>query len=279
MDGEVVFLLLIQLDKSTMEKSSAQPMDIPDKPSSPESNPMARSQQEAANVFDEIVGRSVEKELHSGISHPSIFRKGTLIEIPDAPTGRDQHPKEETNTHAQVNRRQSRRGRDARMKRRKVAICIKNEEQAEHVIGWTLKNELMLERDSVILVHVRQAANGIVGDLTTSNNSKETTERDKSHGLLRKHAIPIKQEGFNVKGVSIRGVDIRGELVRKLIELKSDLVIIGHNTTKTIKERIIGCKVSYLTSNSPCPVLVINANLKPEDVVSTGSTAIDGSSG
>ncbi|KAJ2907900.1 hypothetical protein GGI21_003426, partial [Coemansia aciculifera] len=59
-------------------------------------------------------------------------------------------------------------------------------------------------------------------------------------------------------GISIRGVDIRGELVRKLVELRCDILVIGNHSSKSIVERLIGCKVAYLTTNSPCPVLVVN---------------------
>ncbi|KAJ1719881.1 hypothetical protein LPJ53_005425 [Coemansia erecta] len=206
--------------------------------------------QAASNIFDHLVTQSIEKDQGAtptsplGISHPQIFRKGTLIEIPDAP------PKGSRS-------RRSRKGQLSTPKQRLVAICIKDDAQAEQVIEWALQNELVPKRDNVVLIHVRQAANGIIGDLISTNNAKEIAERDRSHGLLRRNAIPVKQEGFNIKGVSIRGVDVRGELVRKLIELKCDLFIIGNHASKSMRERLMGCKVGYLTENAPCPVLVV----------------------
>ncbi|KAJ2496906.1 hypothetical protein IWW47_003718 [Coemansia sp. RSA 2052] len=181
----------------------------------------------------------------TGTSHPAIFRKGTLIEIPDNPQ-RVSH------------RRKESRLPGATLKPRLVAIGIKNDEQAKYVISWALQNELVLGRDRVVLLHVRQAANGLIGDLTATNRGKEDAERERSHGLLRRHAGAIKQEGFAIKGVSIRGVDIRGEMVRKLVELKCDILVIGNHSSKSIVERLIGCKVAYLTANSPCPVLVVS---------------------
>ncbi|KAJ1955833.1 hypothetical protein GGI12_005466, partial [Dipsacomyces acuminosporus] len=130
-----------------------------------------------------------------------------------------------------------------------------------HVVGWALEKELVPERDSVVLLHVRQAANGMIGDLTASNGSKEDGERQRSHQLLKRHGGVLKRRGYQIKGVSIRGVDVRGELVHKLAELRCDLLIIGNHASKTIKERIIGCKVQYLTANSPCPVLVVRRNV------------------
>ncbi|KAJ2744208.1 hypothetical protein GGI20_003169 [Coemansia sp. BCRC 34301] len=180
-----------------------------------------------------------------GTSHPAIVRKGTVIEVPDNP----QHVS---------HRRGESRLPGAGLKPRLVAIGIKDDEQAKYVVLWSLQNELVLGRDRVVLLHVRQAANGIVGDLTATNSSKEDVERERSHGLLRRHASVIKQEGFAVKGVSIRGVDIRGEMVRKLVELKCDILVIGNHSSKSIVERLIGCKVTYLTANSPCPVLVVS---------------------
>ncbi|KAJ2059921.1 hypothetical protein GGI17_004123 [Coemansia sp. S146] len=201
-------------------------------------------------AYNEFVARSASMEAAvpevglAGVSHPAIFRKGTLIDIPDNPL------------RASHRRRESRLP-GATLKPRLVAIGIKDDAQAKPVIDWVLQNELVLGRDRVVLLHVRQAANGIIGDLTSTNRAKEDVERERSHELLRRHASVIKHEGFGIKGVSIRGVDIRGEMVRKLVELKCDLVVIGNHLTKSIKERLIGCKVAYWTANSPCPVLVV----------------------
>ncbi|KAJ2629512.1 hypothetical protein IW137_005165, partial [Coemansia sp. RSA 1287] len=159
-------------------------------------------------------------------------------------------------------RRGRRKSQLSELKPRLVAICIKADAQAEYIIDWVLQNELVPGRDRVVLVNVRQAANGIIGDLTVSNASKDNAERARSHDLLRKHAVPIKQEGFQIKGVSIRGVDVRGELVRKLIELKCDLAITGAHTTKSMRERLTGCKITYLVENSPCPVLVVGNGMQ-----------------
>ncbi|KAJ1825743.1 hypothetical protein LPJ56_002526, partial [Coemansia sp. RSA 2599] len=209
----------------------------------------------ASNIFDQLIAQSIDKaQTHgssaAGISHPQIFRKGTLIDIPDESPSASQE------------RRARRKKQAAERKQRLVAICIKDDAQAQHVVDWALQNELDPRRDNVVLIHVRQAANGIIGDLISTNNAKEIAERDRSHGLLRRHAIPIKQDGFNIKGISIRGVDVRGELVRKLIEIKCDLFIIGNHASKSVRERFIGCKVGYLTENAPCPVLVVGSGIR-----------------
>ncbi|KAJ2684810.1 hypothetical protein IWW39_004676 [Coemansia spiralis] len=201
--------------------------------------------------YDEFIARSASMEAavapQADVSHPAIFRKGTLIDIPDNPQ-RSSH------------RRRESRLPGATLKPRLVAIGIKDDSQAKPIIDWALQNELVLGRDRIVLLHVRQAANGMISDLTSMNRAKEVTEREKSHELLRRHAGVIKHEGFGIKGVSIRGVDVRGEMVRKLVELKCDLVIVGSRSTKSIKERFIGCKAPYWTANAPCPVLVVNSS-------------------
>ncbi|KAJ2306115.1 hypothetical protein IWW55_000467 [Coemansia sp. RSA 2706] len=206
---------------------------------------------EAANVFDRLVALNMDSPSATSpvvVSHPSIFRKGTLIEIPEVSPRSPQ--------------RRRRRSQAGALRSRLVAVCIKNDAQAENIVEWVLQNELVPNRDQVVLINVRQAANSLIGDLTMANNAKEDAERLRSHELLRKHAIPIKQEGFPIKGVSIRGIDVRGELVRKLIELKCDLVISGCHQTKSIRERLTGCKVMYLVENSPCPVLVVGQGMQ-----------------
>ncbi|KAJ2077637.1 hypothetical protein H4R24_005016 [Coemansia sp. RSA 988] len=209
----------------------------------------------AANIFDELVALNVDKDAQSttsptGISHPQIFRKGTLIEIPEVGPASLQHQRSR-----QVEA-------PARQKQRLVSVCIKNDSQAEYISSWVLQNELVLGRDSVVLVNVRAAANSIIGDLTLSNSARDDAERAQSHALLRKHAAPIKKGGFPIKGVSIRGVDIRGELIRKLIELKCDLVVVGNSQIRSVRERLMGGNVSYLLEYSPCPVLVVGSGMK-----------------
>ncbi|KAJ2504589.1 hypothetical protein GGI11_007312, partial [Coemansia sp. RSA 2049] len=105
-------------------------------------------------------------------SHPSIFRKGTLIEIPDVAL--------------KSSRRSSgRRNQVVELKPRLVAVCIREDAHAKCIVDWLLQKELVLERDRVVLIHVRLAANGIIGDLTSTNGAKEDAERAKSHELLR----------------------------------------------------------------------------------------------
>ncbi|ORX74192.1 hypothetical protein DL89DRAFT_202430, partial [Linderina pennispora] len=137
-----------------------------------------------------------------------------------------------------------------------VAIAIKDSPQTIDIIEWAIRQALVPGRDKVVLINVRPAVNGLIGDLVSSNSDKEVAEREKSHELLKKYASIIKAEGYPIKGVSIRSVDIRGELVRKLMELKCDVLIMGRNASKSMKGRFIGCKVNYLIENSPCPVTV-----------------------
>ncbi|KAI9500246.1 hypothetical protein BX070DRAFT_230450 [Coemansia spiralis] len=212
--------------------------------------------------FDELVSQSTDGSSAGAsqvnTSHPAIFRKGTLIEIPEV-------------TPQTAQRRRSHHSQIAALKPRLVAICIKEDAHCERIIDWALQKELVPGRDSVVLIHVRLAANSIVGDLVSTNSAKEDAERIRSHELLRKRAALIKQDGFYIKGVSIRGVDVRGELVRKLFELKCDIVIIGCRSSKSLRERFTGHKADYLAANSPCPVLIIrddvSVNRNQEELV------------
>ncbi|KAJ2855619.1 hypothetical protein GGI22_004072 [Coemansia erecta] len=204
-------------------------------------------------TFDDLVAQSMDGSGGSAVaaetSHPPIFRKGTLIEIPEVSPNIPR-------------RRKSRHGQRAELKTRLVAVCIKDDAHSKRTIDWLLQKELVPERDRIVLIHVRIAANGMIGDLTSKNGAKEDAERTRSHGLLRKHATLIKQEGFAIKGVSIRGVDVRGELVRKLFELKCDLAVVGCPSSKSLRERFTGHKADYLAANSPCPILVVRDNMK-----------------
>ncbi|KAJ2162245.1 hypothetical protein GGF46_000862 [Coemansia sp. RSA 552] len=210
--------------------------------------------EETENMFDQLVALNMDRESAQPtsplkLSHTPIFRKGTLIEIPEVA------PKAS-------HRRRPSRGQAPAPHPRLVAVCIKGDAQAALVIDWVLRNELVSDRDRIVLINVRQAANGIIGDLTLTNSTKDDAERTRSHELLRRHAVVIKQEGYAIKGVSIRGVDVRGELVRKLIELRCDLAIIGNHASKTMRERLTGSKVAYLVQYSPCPVLVVGSGMQ-----------------
>ncbi|KAJ1942016.1 hypothetical protein FBU59_003328 [Linderina macrospora] len=222
----------------------------------PLSDPIDHQISSADNVYDRLIAQNAEQYVRSpksplGVSHPTIFRKGTLIEIPDIdPQG----------VVAGQSRRRASNTTRTPLPERFVAIAIKDCDQTESIIHWSIRKILIPDRDKVVLIHVRPAVNGLIGDLTAVNSSKEAVEREKSHDLLRRYASLIKAEGYRIKGVSIRGVDIRGELVRKLVELKCDVLVIGSHASKSMKERFIGSKVNYLVENSPCPVIVIGRN-------------------
>ncbi|KAJ2559390.1 hypothetical protein EV175_000363 [Coemansia sp. RSA 1933] len=204
-------------------------------------------------TFDDLIAKSLDESsgdaVVAGASHPPIFRKGTIIEIPEV-------------SPDALRRRKSRHGQRAELKPRLVAVCIKDDVHSKNIIDWLLRKELVPERDRVVLIHVRIAANGMIGDLVSTNGAKEDAQRTQSHELLRKYAAAIKQEGFAIKGVSIRGVDVRGELIRKLFELKCDLAVIGCPSSKSIRERFTGHKADYLAANSPCPILVFRDSMK-----------------
>ncbi|KAJ2848777.1 hypothetical protein IWW36_003086 [Coemansia brasiliensis] len=231
------------MDHGTIDENKPAPLDIP------RGEP---ANDQVSSVFDRLVALNMDSEgplatSPINVTHPAIFRKGTLIDIPDVPPKSPQH--------------RSRR-KNSELRPRLVAICIKDDVQAEYIINWVLENELVLGRDQVVLINVRQATNGIIGDLTMSNNARKDEERAYSHELLQRHAIPIKRQGYPIKGVSIRGVDVRGELIRKFIELQCDLVITGSHATKSVRERLTGCKVSYLIETAPCPVLVVGNGMQ-----------------
>ncbi|KAJ2127586.1 hypothetical protein GGF48_003215, partial [Coemansia sp. RSA 921] len=100
---------------------------------------------EASNIFDRLVALNMDKDAQSPTlpittSHPSIFRTGTLIEIPDIPS-------------QNAPRRGRRKSQLSELKPRLVAICIKADAQAEYIIDWVLQNELVPGRDRVVLVN------------------------------------------------------------------------------------------------------------------------------
>ncbi|KAJ2715972.1 hypothetical protein H4R19_000903 [Coemansia spiralis] len=205
----------------------------------------------AAAAYDPLAHLSVDASspgtpASAGTSHPPIFRQGTVVDIIEGPS-----------TSPPV--RKTTRERTPARKQRLVAICIKDEAQAEYLTCWALQNELVVGRDNVILVNVRRSAMGMLGDLTGANGTTENDDRVRSHALLRKHAALVKQEGFAIKGVSIRGTDVRGEIVCKMIELKCDLVVIGGSTPRrrSIRDRLRRHKEVHVLENSPCPVLFV----------------------
>ncbi|KAJ1878070.1 hypothetical protein LPJ57_003619, partial [Coemansia sp. RSA 486] len=78
----------------------------------------------ASNIFDQLIAQSIEKNSSAttagGTSHPQIFRKGTLIDIPDE-------------SPSALQDRRTRRKQDVQRKQRLVAICIKDDAQAQPV--------------------------------------------------------------------------------------------------------------------------------------------------
>ncbi|KAJ1939817.1 hypothetical protein EC988_007210, partial [Linderina pennispora] len=111
----------------------------------PFSDPSERQTSNIDNIFDRLVAQNAEQAAHgpmspTGISHPSIFRKGTLIEIPDV---------EPRGMPSGKSRRRDSDSTKTPLPERFVAIAIKDCEQTDCIISWSIQKILVPNRDKV----------------------------------------------------------------------------------------------------------------------------------
>ncbi|KAI9142803.1 hypothetical protein BKA69DRAFT_1027172, partial [Paraphysoderma sedebokerense] len=115
-------------------------------------------------------------------------------------------------------------------------------EYSAYAVHYALKNVLRKETDLVVLLNVRPQVT-VPGttymDFTDYLAEIEAKNREKSHELLHLFGRQLKKEGISVKAIALRG-DPRTEIMRKLNELKPDMLILGSRGLGAIKRMFLG---------------------------------------
>ncbi|KAL7746546.1 hypothetical protein RI367_008073 [Sorochytrium milnesiophthora] len=148
---------------------------------------------------------------------------------------------------------------------RTVLLALDASTHSQYAFGWVQDN-LLRPDDLVVLVSVRPVPalmSDIRGDIVTAVTEIEDAARQASHRLLQHYGVDLKQKGFNVRAFAIRG-DPRTEIVRKAIEMRANLLVMGSRGLGPIKRAFVGSVSDYVVHNAPCAVLVV----RPEDEVS-----------
>ncbi|CAG8603098.1 1690_t:CDS:2, partial [Diversispora eburnea] len=121
-----------------------------------------------------------------------------------------------------------------------VVIAIDQSDYSRYAFDWAVNNFLRRESDLVVLVNVRQIPSEpgpfAAGYLNFSDvmTSLEDQNKLESHELLHEFAAKLKAEKFACKAIATRG-DARDEIVRKVSELKADVLILGYRGLGAIK--------------------------------------------
>ncbi|KAL0077746.1 hypothetical protein J3Q64DRAFT_1747318 [Phycomyces blakesleeanus] len=139
---------------------------------------------------------------------------------------------------------------------RVVFVCI--EEKSGHsVLNWAVKQFIRPESDLVVLIHVRPIDIPSAPYMNTTSSGQEVPDirREESHKMLREFAHELVSKKITCKAVSMIG-DPKSEIVRKVIETKADVLIMGSRQLGAIKRAFLGSVSDYCAHNCPCTVVI-----------------------
>ncbi|KAI8990090.1 hypothetical protein BDB01DRAFT_780010 [Pilobolus umbonatus] len=143
---------------------------------------------------------------------------------------------------------------------RSVVISI-DEDSAEYVYDWAMNNFVNPKTDLVILLNCRQIDAPIAPYINPSNFVEELDDRKKkkSHELLKKYAARIKAQDVAVRAIALLG-DPKVEIVRKVTELKADVLLMGSRKLNAVKRALLGSVSDYVSHHSPTTTIIVRAN-------------------
>ncbi|KAI8989346.1 hypothetical protein BDB01DRAFT_833467 [Pilobolus umbonatus] len=135
-------------------------------------------------------------------------------------------------------------------------VCLEPD-SAETTYQWALNNFIRSHIDLVILLHVRQVDVPVSPYVNSTGYMEEVKEekREASHQLLKSYAEKLSRRQVNCRAISMLG-DPKSEILRKSLELKADVILMGARKMGTIKRTILGSVSDYVVHNSDCTVIV-----------------------
>ncbi|KAK9694108.1 hypothetical protein K7432_013571 [Basidiobolus ranarum] len=143
-----------------------------------------------------------------------------------------------------------------------VVIPIDESSSSKYAVSWSIDNFLRPKSDIVVLAHVRPmyVSSGAFGtgyvDMGEYATTIEDQYRDGSHRLLMEYAHMLRKKNIPCKAIAMRG-DARDEIVRKSVELKADLVIMGSRGLGTLKRALLGSVSDYCAHHLPMPLIIV----------------------
>ncbi|ORX81671.1 adenine nucleotide alpha hydrolases-like protein [Basidiobolus meristosporus CBS 931.73] len=145
---------------------------------------------------------------------------------------------------------------------RVVLIPVDESSSSKYAINWSIENFLRPETDMVVLIHVRPlyASSGNFATSYVEMGGYATTVedqyRDGSHKLLIEFTRLLKQRNILSQAFAMRG-DARDEILRKSVEVKADLVIMGSRGLGTIKRALLGSVSDYCAHHLTMPLIIV----------------------
>ncbi|CEP19284.1 hypothetical protein [Parasitella parasitica] len=144
--------------------------------------------------------------------------------------------------------------------KRIVAISI-DEGSAEYVFDWAINNFINPASDLVVFLNCRQVDAPIAPYINPTNFIEEFDDKKKlkSHHLLKTYADKLKPFNIAIRAIALLG-DPKVEIIRKVTELKADVLLLGSRQLGSVKRALLGSVSDYCSHNSPCTVIIIKAH-------------------
>ncbi|KAI7901633.1 uncharacterized protein BX663DRAFT_513493 [Cokeromyces recurvatus] len=145
--------------------------------------------------------------------------------------------------------------------KRVIAISI-DEGSADYVYHWAVNNVINPATDLVVFLNCRQADS--FSDAPIINpvgfiEELDSTRKIKSHQLLKSYADRLKDSNIAVRAIALLG-EPKVEIVRKVKELKADILIMGSRRLGTVKRALLGSVSDYCSHHCSCSVIIVKAH-------------------
>lgn len=144
--------------------------------------------------------------------------------------------------------------------KRIIAVSI-DEGSAEYVFDWALNNIINPATDLVVFLNTRTVDAPMAPYISPKNFVEEfdETKKIKSHKLLKSYADRLKAMNIAVRAIALLG-DPKVEIIRKVTELKADILLMGSRQLGTVKRAFLGSVSDYCSHHSPCTTIIVRAH-------------------
>ncbi|CAO3619027.1 unnamed protein product [Cunninghamella blakesleeana] len=139
----------------------------------------------------------------------------------------------------------------------RVVVVSIDPSSAEYVFEWAMENYIQPTKDLVVLINSRNIdvtmapyinPTGFVEDF-------DDDKREASVKLLKEYAHKLRDQHIACQAIAMVG-DPKMEIIRKVKEIKADVLIMGSRKLGAIKRTLLGSVSDYVVHHCPCAVII-----------------------
>ncbi|KAI8088643.1 uncharacterized protein BX664DRAFT_372762 [Halteromyces radiatus] len=146
---------------------------------------------------------------------------------------------------------------DIQRKLERVILISIDKSSADYILKWALINFIQPQKDLVVLVNTRRidAAVGPYVNPSGFVEELDSSKREASISLLKENARKLRDQHIACQAIALIG-DPEEEIIRKVKEIKADVLLMGSRKLGAIKRAFLGSVSDYCVHHCPCAVVI-----------------------